>query len=229
MDKYKNPTLEVKKMDKNEKMKITYAPTSDLIPYVNNARVHSEEQVTQIASSIKEFGFLTPIITDGENGILAGHGRVMAAKLLGLEDLPTIKTENLTEAQRKAFILADNKIGDNSSFDFELVKIEMEGLKGHDFNLDVTGFSDFELEAIGSDFSTGLLEEGLRPEHDQSGTFEHEEGGVAQNKIYLTFNGKNIQLSGSESDKMDELYDSYLEEHGTELGFITHVMGEVHE
>ena len=98
---------------------------ADLIPYVNNARTHSDEQVTQLASSIKEFGFINPVIIDDHNGLIAGHGRLMAAKKLGLEEVPVLVESHLTEAQKKAYILADNKLALNAGWDADLLKVEL--------------------------------------------------------------------------------------------------------
>ena len=123
----------------------------DLIPYANNSRTHSDEQVLQIASSIKEFGFLNPIIVDGENGIIAGHGRVMAAKKLGIDELPCIDASHLTEAQKKAYVIADNKIALNSEWDNEILRIELNILDELDFDLELTGFSTDELDALSFD------------------------------------------------------------------------------
>ena len=114
---------------KQRQLTVTYKRVVDLIPYVNNARTHSDEQVTQIASSIKEFGFNNPILTDGENGVIAGHGRLLAAKKLGLETVPTIELSGLSEAQKKAYILADNKIALNSGWDEEILKLELDDLQ----------------------------------------------------------------------------------------------------
>lgn len=133
---------------KQRQLTVTYKRVVDLIPYVNNARTHSDEQVTQIASSIKEFGFNNPILTDGENGVIAGHGRLLAAKKLGLETVPTIELAGLTEAQKKAYILADNKIALNSGWDEELLKIELDDLKLQGVNLETVGFSDEELSKL---------------------------------------------------------------------------------
>lgn len=121
---------------------------NDLIPYINNSRTHSDEQVLQIAASIKEFGFLNPIIVDGSNGIIAGHGRVMAAKKLGLDDVPCIDASHLSEAQKKAYIIADNKLALNAGWDDEILRIELNILDELDFDLSLTGFSDEELQAL---------------------------------------------------------------------------------
>jgi ParB-like chromosome segregation protein Spo0J len=126
-------------------MQIDMVKTDDLIPYVNNSRTHSDEQVTQIASSIKEFGFTNPILTDGEGGIIAGHGRLMAAKKLGLTEVPTIALEGLTEAQKKAYVIADNRLALNASWDMDVLIQEVEILSELDFDLSLLGFDDIEL------------------------------------------------------------------------------------
>ena len=133
--------------------------TVDLIPYANNSRVHSDEQVNQIAASIKEFGFLNPIIIDGDNGIIAGHGRVMAANKLGIKELPCVDASHLTEAQRKAYVIADNKIALNSEWDNDLLRVELEGLQELDFDLSLTGFNEDELG--------DLLNVELLPEYEE--------------------------------------------------------------
>lgn len=97
-----------------------------LIPYVRNSRTHSAEQVAQIAASIKEFGFLNPIIIDGDNGIIAGHGRVMAAQKLGIKELPCIEASHLSDTQRRAYIIADNKLALNAGRDDDMLRIELE-------------------------------------------------------------------------------------------------------
>ena len=129
-------------------LKIIEKSVDELIPYVNNARTHSEEQVYQIASSIKEFGFNNPILLDGENGVVAGHGRLMAAKKLKLDKVPCIELSHLTEAKKRAFILADNKLALNADWDNELLNIELEALKDEDIDLSLLGFSDDELNEI---------------------------------------------------------------------------------
>ena len=124
----------------NNKLKITNLKTDTLIPYAMNSRTHSDAQVSQIAASMKEFGFLNPVIVDGKNGIIAGHGRVMAAKKLGLSEVPTIEASHLTDAQRKAYIIADNKIALNSGWDEEILKNQLIELEQLNFNLDVLGW-----------------------------------------------------------------------------------------
>jgi len=135
MEHYKNVVLKVSK----------------LIPYANNSRTHSDEQIKQVASSIKEFGFTNPILIDDENGIIAGHGRVLAAQLLGLEDVPCIVLDGLTKAQKKAYVIADNQLALNSGWDLDTLKLELDSLQELDFNIDLLGFDD--------EFLDGLLDE----------------------------------------------------------------------
>ena len=138
-------------------MKIEYKDINDLIPYANNTRTHSEEQINQIASSIKEFGFTNPVLIDKNDGLIAGHGRVMGAKKLGLKEIPTITLDNLTEAQKKAYIIADNKIALNAGWDEELLKIELQSLQEMDFDLSLTGFSDEELAEFNLDIDEEVI------------------------------------------------------------------------
>lgn len=128
-------------------IKIENAKTADLIPYARNSRSHSDEQVAQIASSIKEFGFTNPILTDGEGGIIAGHGRVMAARKLGLEEVPTISLGHLTDTQRKAYVIADNKLAEvGTAWNEEMLALELSDLRELDFDLSLTGFDGEEIE-----------------------------------------------------------------------------------
>lgn len=129
------------------------ANIKELIPYVNNARTHSEVQIAQIAASIKEFGFLSPIVISGDNTILCGHGRYYAAQKLGLEKIPCIKEEYLTKAQKKAYIIADNKLALNAGWDDELLGVELSELIGENFDLNLLGFDDKELSKI---FDSGV-------------------------------------------------------------------------
>ena len=119
-----------------------------LVPYARNARTHSDSQVAQITGSIAEFGFVNPVLVGGDNIIIAGHGRVMAAKKLGLETVPTIKLDHLTENQRRALVIADNKIAENAGWDEELLRLELQNLADEDFDLDLLGFDDVELDDL---------------------------------------------------------------------------------
>jgi DNA modification methylase len=120
----------------------------DLIPYARNARTHSSEQVARIAGSIKEFGFMNPVIISQDGGILAGHGRVLAAKKLNLEKVPCVVETHLTEAQRRAYILADNKLALDAGWDNDMLRVELQELKDLDFDLGLTGFDDLEITNI---------------------------------------------------------------------------------
>lgn len=139
--------------------------TADLIPYVNNSRTHSEAQVKQVAASIKEFGFTNPILIDDQNMIIAGHGRVMAAEKLGLDAVPCLVLEGLTEAQKKAYVIADNKLALNSGWDEDLLRVELEGLKDLEFDIDVIGFDADELALLlEPEQVDGLTDEDACPE-----------------------------------------------------------------
>ena len=129
-------------------MEIIYKKVQDLIPYVNNSRTHSEEQVNQIVASINEFGFTNPLLIDEKDNIIAGHGRLLASKKLKMEEVPCIVLSGLTEAQKKAYIIADNKMALNAGWDEELLKIELDNLKELDFDLELSGFNVDELDDI---------------------------------------------------------------------------------
>lgn len=131
-----------------KEMQYYLADVSELIPYVRNARTHSEAQVSQIAASIREFGFLSPILVAEDNTILAGHGRLAAALKLGLKKVPCVKENHLTETQKRAYIIADNKLSLNAGWDNELLAVELSELEGADFNLDLLGFDEAELSGI---------------------------------------------------------------------------------
>jgi len=146
-------------------MKITVKKVAELIPYVNNSRTHSDDQVAQIAASIKEFGWTNPILVDGENGIIAGHGRLMAARKLGHTEVPTIELKDLTEAQKKAYVIADNKLALNAGWDNDVLKIELQNLQELGFDLDLLGFDAKELDALlEPEQIEGLTDEDAVPE-----------------------------------------------------------------
>jgi len=129
-------------------MKIEQRPIKDLIPYINNSRKHSDEQVAQIAASITEFGWTNPILVDGDNGIIAGHGRLLAARKLKMDKVPVIELAHLSDAQKKALIIADNKLALNADWDFELLTLELKNLADDDFDLSVLGFDADELAKL---------------------------------------------------------------------------------
>ena len=126
-------------------LKIEYLKTASLIPYASNSRTHSDEQVAQIAGSIKEFGFTNPVLIDEQSGIIAGHGRVLAARKLGMETLPCIRLTHLSDAQRRAYVIADNKLALNAGWDEETLKAEIEQLMGNGFDITLTGFNEDDL------------------------------------------------------------------------------------
>lgn len=139
--------------------------TIDLIPYARNSRTHSDDQINQIAASIKEFGFLNPIIIDGENGIIAGHGRVMAANKLNIKELPCVDASHLSETQRRAYVIADNKLALNSGWDIEMLRVEFDELQEAGFDLELTGFSMDEIADLQiEELTEGLTDEDETPE-----------------------------------------------------------------
>jgi len=143
----------------------TIKPIGDLIPYVNNSRTHDEEQVTQLASSMKEFGFTNPVLIDEQDGLIAGHGRVLAAKRLGLEEIPAIIVDGLTEAQKKALVIADNQLALNADWDIDKLKLEVDTLGELDFDLDLLGFdADFLKDLMADPIEEGKTDEDSVPE-----------------------------------------------------------------
>ena len=137
---------------------VTYKPIGDLIPYARNSRTHSDAQVAQIAASIKEFGFTNPVLIDEDGGIIAGHGRVLAARKLSMDEVPTIALEGLTKTQRKAYVIADNKLALNAGWDEELLSLELTELNEQEFSMDLLGFDANELNlamGLGVDFQPG--------------------------------------------------------------------------
>ena len=137
-----------------------------LIPYARNARTHSDAQVAQIAASIVEYGWTNPVLTDGDKGVIAGHGRLMAARKLGVKDVPVIELAHLTPEQKKAYILADNRIAENAGWDQELLKLELAELQSMDYDLSLIGFSQEELDGFFDDVEEGggLTEDDAIPE-----------------------------------------------------------------
>lgn len=143
---------------------VEYLPLKSLIPYALNSRTHSDAQVAQVAASIKEFGFTNPVLIDESNGLIAGHGRLLAARCLGMDVIPTIRLKGLTEAQRKAYVIADNQLALNAGWDLDLLKVEVDGLSELDFNVDLLGFDDDFLAKLMDEPVDGLTDEDAIPE-----------------------------------------------------------------
>ena len=129
-------------------MKIQEIEIEKLIPYARNSRIHSDDQVAQIAASIKEFGWTNPILVDGEAGIIAGHGRLAAARKLGLKKIPVIELSHLSPTQKKALIIADNKLALNAGWDNDMLALEFEELNIEGFDLDLLGFDETEINKL---------------------------------------------------------------------------------
>ena len=140
-------------------LEVAYIATTDVIPYANNPRTHSDQQVAQVAASIKEFGFNNPILLDEHNGIIAGHGRLAAAQKLGMSLVPTITLEGLSEAQRKAYVIADNKLTENGGWDYDLLAVEIERLAELDIDLTLTGMDEIELAKMFDEPQENVVQE----------------------------------------------------------------------
>ena len=140
-------------------MDLSETPVADLKPYKQNARTHSPEQVRQIVKSIEQFGFTNPVLTDGKNRIVAGHGRVMAAKEMGLPTVPTIPLGHLTKAQLRAYVIADNKLALNAGWDEQILAEELKGIDDSEIDIDLTGFSEDEIADLLKEDSTGSSEQ----------------------------------------------------------------------
>src|SRR5271165_3392659 len=142
-------------------------PIDRLLPYIRNARTHSDEQVAQVAASIQEFGWTNPILVGSDGVIIAGHARLAAARKLGIAEVPVIVLDHLTQTQRRALVLADNKLALNAGWDEEMLANEIQALKDDNFNLDIVGFTDEELDVLLADpeeTTSGLTDEDAVPE-----------------------------------------------------------------
>ena len=184
-------------------LQINYKSTENLIPYANNSRTHSEDQINQVASSIKEFGFTNPVLIDEQGGIIAGHGRVMAAKKLGLAEVPTIMLEGLTKAQVKAYVIADNQLALNSGWELDVLKLEVETLGEMDFDISLLGFDDsFSLDLLSGAEDDGNLS--LTPEEKLEN--------------YMNGDTKILRLAYTqeEIESVTAMLDEYLNETGLE-------------
>lgn len=146
-------------------LQIDYRSVAALIPFANNSRTHSDAQVAQIAASIREFGFTNPVLVDGDNGLIAGHGRLLAARKLGIETVPVIELAHLSETQKRAYVIADNKLALNAGWDDGLLTLEFEELAAMGFDLELTGFTQEEIdELMPEQIPEGLTDEDAVPE-----------------------------------------------------------------
>lgn len=147
----------------HQKKEIVVRGVHELTPYTQNARVHNDQQVAMIAASIKEFGFNNPVLIDGKGNVIAGHGRLMAARKLGMDEVPCLVLDHMTEAQKRAYILADNQIATKSGWDKDLLRKELDALQGLAFDLNLTGFSSKELDALFPDRKKARADENNVP------------------------------------------------------------------
>ena len=164
--------------------------TTELIPYARNSRTHSDIQVNKIASSIKEFGFLSPVLIDKDNGIIAGHGRVMAAQKLGLKEVPVLQISHLSDTQKRAYIIADNRLALDAGWDEEMLRVELDELGELDFNLELTGFELGEIDSLqidaGDMVGMPILSDGEKaPFQQKTFTLHNEQFEIVDNAITL--------------------------------------------
>jgi hypothetical protein len=172
-------------------------PLDRLVPYTRNSRLHSPEQVAQVAASIVEFGFTNPILVDSNDGIVAGHGRLAAARELGLGEVPVVVLDHLSDRQKRAYVIADNKLALNASWDVDMLAMEVDALREEDFNLDLLGFSDEELK--------GLAEDGWASDIEAVEKHEENLDGI-QSKIV-------VKLDGTYKDEVIEAIRMYCDGH----------------
>ncbi|MGB1022093.1 MAG: ParB/Srx family N-terminal domain-containing protein [Synechococcus sp.] len=172
-----------------------------LVPYERNARTHSPEQVSQLAASIVEFGFVNPILVDSDAGVIAGHGRLAAAKDLGLDEVPVVVLDHLSPTQRKAYVIADNKLALNAGWDMSLLNEEIQGLTDLDFDLSLLGFSEAEIEGLAADGWASDIEAVEKHEENLDGI---------QGKIV-------VKLDGTYRDEVIEAIRMYCDSHAISI------------
>ncbi len=182
---------------------ITLVPTELLVPYARNARTHSDEQVSQIMASIAEFGFVNPVLVDASNGLIAGHGRLMAAQRLGMKEVPAIALGHLTETQKRALIIADNRIALNACWDAEMLSLELRDLQAEDYDLDILGFSEDELDELLLEAPDGNTDDDEVPEIQEAAVSQPGDVWVLGNHRLLC--GDSTQL-----DAVEKLLDGAL-------------------
>ncbi|ECL8474625.1 ParB N-terminal domain-containing protein [Salmonella enterica] len=189
-------------------LKIEYLPRGKLLRYAKNSRTHSDEQVDQIVNSIREFGFTNPVLIDEDNEIIAGHGRLTAAEVLEIEKIPVIRLTGLTPKQKKACRIADNKLALNAGWDMQLLAEEVSELVESDFDIELLGFSDSEIDDM-LNVEPPLSEEDDAPP-------------VVQIK-YLSIDKDRIPATDTEIALLLDVYRQYHDAHGTHEGFVKYL------
>lgn len=179
--------------------------TGAVIEYAGNSRHHSEEQISQIAASIREFGFVKPILIRQDNTLIAGHGALAAAKKLGLERIPAVRCGHLTDAQAKALVIVDNRLAELSEWNKDVLRVELEGLKELDVDLDLLGFDDDELDSLLGGETQEIEDDGADS---------------ANNPDELRFRGYRIEVSKEEAKRLEELLAEYGDLRGSLMGFV---------
>ncbi|EEW2575351.1 ParB/Srx family N-terminal domain-containing protein [Escherichia coli] len=189
-------------------LKIEYLPVGKLLRYAKNSRTHSDEQVEQLVNSIREFGFTNPVLIDEKNELIAGHGRLAAAEILEMDKVPAIRLSNLSEKQKKAYRIADNKLALNAGWDMQLLAEEVKELIDDDFDIDLLGFNDAELDEM-------LSDEQPQEEDDNSSP-------VVQIK-YLSIDKERIPATDMEIALLLDVYRQYHDAHETHEGFVQYL------
>ncbi|MBB9854879.1 ParB N-terminal domain-containing protein [Escherichia coli] len=189
-------------------LKIEYLPVGKLLRYAKNSRTHSDEQVEQLVNSIRELGFTNPVLIDEKNELIAGHGRLAAAEILEMDKVPAIRLSNLSEKQKKAYRIADNKLALNAGWDMQLLAEEVKELMDDDFDIDLLGFNDAELDEM-------LSDEQPQEEDDNSSP-------VVQIK-YLAIDKERIPATDMEIALLLDVYRQYHDAHETHEGFVQYL------
>lgn len=189
-------------------LKIEYLPVGKLLRYAKNSRTHSDEQVEQLVNSIREFGFTNPVLIDEKNELIAGHGRLAAAEILEMDKVPAIRLSNLSEKQKKAYRIADNKLALNAGWNMQLLAEEVKELMDDDFDIDLLGFNDAELDEM-------LSDEQPQEEDDNSSP-------VVQIK-YLAIDKERIPATDMEIALLLDVYRQYHDAHETHEGFVQYL------
>lgn len=189
-------------MSKTTTTDMRLVPIDKLVPYVNNARTHSADQIMKLRSSLREFGFINPVIIDRDYGVIAGHGRLMAAKEEGFTEVPCVLVDHLTEAQKKAYILADNRYAQDAGWDEEMLRVEIEALQGMDFDVSLTGFEDTEIADLFAKDEDRVQED----DFDEEAALEAE-AFVEQGDIWLLGNHRLMCGDSTRSEDVSLLMD----------------------